>query len=64
VVAPAWIDRRRTRVYCVECGEGINYQREVTVRGRTLCRACAGERYYAVVGRDASGGFGGSGPAE
>ncbi len=35
------------RVVCTECGEGINFKREVTVSGRTLCRACAGERYYA-----------------
>ena len=34
------------RVVCAECGEGINFKREVTVNGRTLCRACAGERYY------------------
>jgi formylmethanofuran dehydrogenase subunit E len=35
------------RVVCEQCGEGINFKREVTVNGRTLCRACAGERYYA-----------------
>jgi len=35
------------RVVCAQCGEGINFKREVTVDGRTLCRACAGERYYA-----------------
>jgi formylmethanofuran dehydrogenase subunit E len=35
------------RVVCAQCGEGINFKREVTVNGRTLCRACAGERYYA-----------------
>jgi formylmethanofuran dehydrogenase subunit E len=34
------------RVVCVECGEGINFKREVVVDGQTLCRACAGERYY------------------
>jgi len=34
------------RVVCAECGEGINFQRGVTRDGRTLCRACAGERYY------------------
>jgi formylmethanofuran dehydrogenase subunit E len=31
---------------CGECGEGINFRREVTRDGRTLCRACAGESYY------------------
>jgi len=37
---------RGPRVVCAECGEGINFQREVTANGRTLCRACAGPRYY------------------
>jgi len=35
------------RVVCAQCGEGINFKREVVQNGRTLCRACAGERYYA-----------------
>lgn len=39
-----------SRVACAECGEGINDQREITRDGRTLCRACAGERYYEPVG--------------
>jgi formylmethanofuran dehydrogenase subunit E len=34
------------RVVCAECGEGINFKREVTAGARTLCKACAGERYY------------------
>jgi len=34
------------RAVCAECGEGINFKREVVKEGRTLCRACAGERYY------------------
>jgi len=34
------------RVICDECGEGINFQREVIQDNRTLCKACAGERYY------------------
>ncbi len=34
------------RVVCAECGEGISFQREVAAGGRTLCRACAGQRYY------------------
>ena len=34
------------RVVCAECGEGINFKREVVREGRTLCRSCAGERYY------------------
>jgi formylmethanofuran dehydrogenase subunit E len=34
------------RINCDECGEGINFRREVLMGGRTLCKACAGERYY------------------
>ena len=34
------------RVVCDECGEGINFRREVRRDGKTLCRACAGEKYY------------------
>lgn len=34
------------RVLCAECGEGINFKREVSKEGRTLCRSCAGERYF------------------
>jgi formylmethanofuran dehydrogenase subunit E len=34
------------RVVCDECGEGINFKREVAANGRTLCRSCAGQRYY------------------
>ncbi|MGC2244979.1 MAG: FmdE family protein [Terriglobales bacterium] len=34
------------RIVCAECGEGINFRREVERGGRVLCRACGGERYY------------------
>ncbi len=34
------------RIVCAECGEGINFQRQIEKDGRTLCRSCAGERYY------------------
>src|SRR6202142_3160283 len=34
------------RVVCAECGEGINFRREVRAGERTLCRSCAGESYY------------------
>ena len=37
------------RVVCAQCGEGINFKREVLLDGRTLCRSCAGERYYEPV---------------
>lgn len=35
------------RVVCAECGEGINFGREVLRHGRTLCRGCVGETYYS-----------------
>ncbi len=34
------------RVVCSACGEGVSFRREVVRQGVTLCRACAGERYY------------------
>jgi formylmethanofuran dehydrogenase subunit E len=37
------------RIVCEQCGEGINFQREVRRDGRILCRACAGERYYEEI---------------
>ena len=37
------------RIVCAECGEGINFRREVEREGRALCRACAGEKYYEDV---------------
>jgi formylmethanofuran dehydrogenase subunit E len=45
-VRPERLERRRLRVSCQGCGEGVTYHREVRVGGRTLCRACAGETYY------------------
>src|SRR5438552_8545468 len=35
------------RVVCAQCGEGINFKREVVKSGRTLCRSCGGDSYYA-----------------
>jgi len=37
------------RIVCAECGEGINFRREVLRDGRVLCRACSGERYYEAL---------------
>jgi formylmethanofuran dehydrogenase subunit E len=34
------------RIVCDECGEGINFRREVRRDGRILCRGCAGDAYY------------------
>jgi formylmethanofuran dehydrogenase subunit E len=39
------------RVVCAECGEGINFKREVVLDQRTVCRSCAGEKYYIPVAR-------------
>ena len=35
------------RIVCSQCGEGINFHREVQRDGKVLCRACAGESYYS-----------------
>lgn len=40
------------RVVCDACGEGINFKREVVSNGRTVCRACAGPRYYQALPTD------------
>jgi formylmethanofuran dehydrogenase subunit E len=37
------------RMVCAECGEGINFKREIERDGRILCRACVGESYYKPV---------------
>jgi formylmethanofuran dehydrogenase subunit E len=37
------------RIVCAECGEGINFRREVLRDGRVLCRACSGKRYYELL---------------
>jgi formylmethanofuran dehydrogenase subunit E len=34
------------RITCDECREGINFNRQVILDSRTLCKSCAGERYY------------------
>jgi formylmethanofuran dehydrogenase subunit E len=31
------------RIVCAECGEGINFRREVVRDGKVLCRACSGD---------------------
>lgn len=38
------------RIVCAECGEGINFRREVRREGKILCQACAGEKYWEPVG--------------
>ena len=49
---------KSARMTCEECGEGINYDREVIHEGRTLCSGCAfpKSRYYQPVAlNDVSG---------
>jgi len=40
---------KAARVVCSQCGEGINFKREVIRDGKPLCRSCAGERYYELL---------------
>jgi formylmethanofuran dehydrogenase subunit E len=37
------------RIICDQCGEGINFSREIMQNGRALCRSCAGEKYYSAL---------------
>lgn len=37
------------RVLCGQCGDYVQDCREVERDGKTLCRACAGQRYYALL---------------
>jgi formylmethanofuran dehydrogenase subunit E len=37
------------RIVCAQCGEGINFRREVVRDGHVLCHACAGESYYETL---------------
>jgi len=37
------------RIVCAQCGEGINFRREVVRDGKTLCCSCAGESYYEAL---------------
>jgi formylmethanofuran dehydrogenase subunit E len=39
-----------SRVACEQCGEGINDRRERVMNGRVVCRNCAGESYYEILG--------------
>jgi formylmethanofuran dehydrogenase subunit E len=37
------------RVVCAQCGEGINFRREVWRDGAAFCRACSGDSYYRAL---------------
>ncbi len=38
--------KRWGRVVCEQCGEHINFRKELIKDQQTLCRACAGESYF------------------
>lgn len=42
------ISRPKVRTHCDRCGEEIINEREVWTSGECLCRACAGDKYYAI----------------
>ncbi len=44
----AIISRKKARAVCDCCGEEIFNDREVVANGTVLCRACAGQAYYAA----------------
>jgi formylmethanofuran dehydrogenase subunit E len=44
----ALVSRPGVRVKCAHCGEEILNEREITINGEFVCRACAGEAYYRV----------------
>ena len=46
LIQPGWLDRRRVRVPCSLCGEGVNYGREFVSDGLALCRSCFAGGYY------------------
>jgi formylmethanofuran dehydrogenase subunit E len=41
--------RPMRRIQCAECGDYVQDCREVEANGKTICRACAGQRYYTVM---------------
>jgi formylmethanofuran dehydrogenase subunit E len=41
--------RPQRRVQCAACRDWVQDCREVAEAGQTLCRACAGQRYYTVL---------------
>jgi len=54
---------KSARITCAECGEGINYDREQLLDGRTLCQACAfpEARYYRLLAESELGANGKAG---
>lgn len=44
----ALLSRPGVRVNCAHCGEEILNEREISINGELVCRACAGETYYST----------------
>ena len=40
---------RAPRIVCAGCGEGVNLGREILLDHTTLCRSCAGARYFEAM---------------
>ena len=42
---------KSSRIACTQCGEGINYDRQVEINGEILCQGCAHPetRYYQIL---------------
>ena len=43
----ALISSHGVRVNCAICGEEILNEREMTIDGQPVCRACSGDAYYS-----------------
>lgn len=41
--------RPQRRVQCEQCSDYVQDCRDVEQKGRILCRACAGQRYYEII---------------
>lgn len=46
------VSRPGLRVDCAGCGEEIMNERELLVDGQPLCRSCAGDSYYQLIGQN------------
>ena len=55
---------KSARITCAQCGEGINYDREIVHDGRVLCAGCAsaGSRYYQPLREEEISAMGKTGP--
>jgi len=40
--------RPKRRIRCEECGEHVQDSRDIEIKGKTLCKSCAGTSYYSL----------------